>query len=217
MRPEMASVNRLFLTGQPVFPREILAGCRPVAWPSSPRHFGIGLVERLFRFTRLVASTNSAAHRGGWCRQSRSGRVARPEALRRAWRAAKHHTLRKASDRAPSAGQVVSAWVTLNGSRSRGKREKEKERGPLIGRLEETKRPDPFSASPGDATKALESDAELANLCYALNGYKGIHGWEYTQAVYRRLEAAFELGGAAKVRQALKDMAKILEDGGTFW
>ena len=71
--PQLPVVNQSFSTGSLELPREKRARYGPVAWPSGGGHFKQGLGERLSRFTRPVASTNSAARRGRWCKRSRSG------------------------------------------------------------------------------------------------------------------------------------------------
>lgn len=53
-------------------------------------------------------------------------------------------------------------------------------------------------------------------------GYKGIHSEEYAEAVLRRLEKAIrgkrtKAEREAAIREALTEMAKILEEGGSFW
>jgi len=78
-------------------------------------------------------------------------------------------------------------------------------------------------------TEAIASAAakagpnNLHNLCYALNHYKGIHSQAYDEAVLAQLRRAVALGGGDTnetkrlIQVALRDMAVILESGGTFW
>jgi hypothetical protein len=60
-----------------------------------------------------------------------------------------------------------------------------------------------------------KAGGQLDNLCYALNGYKGIHSAEYNRAVYKWLQTASKGKSGSKlteaVQKALRDMAKILD------
>ena len=76
-----------------------------------------------------------------------------------------------------------------------------------------------------DVEKA--SKDEIHNLCYAINGYKGIHSLEYVKEVDRRLNAAVKLAtrngqvnkelATQNIIKALGDMKKLLEQGKPFW
>ena len=77
-----------------------------------------------------------------------------------------------------------------------------------------------------DVEKA--SKDEIHNLCYAINGYKGIHSLEYVKEVDRRLrkavsDATNKQGKVNKdlatqnIVKALGEMKKTLEEGGAFW
>ncbi len=73
-----------------------------------------------------------------------------------------------------------------------------------------------------DELKKAGSD-ELQNMCYAINGYKGIHSLKYTQAVAKKLEAAVKQGKGDfdKTRTLIKIelslMKTSLEKGKSFW
>lgn len=68
------------------------------------------------------------------------------------------------------------------------------------------------------ATRLLaQSGKELYNLCWAVNGDRGIHSAEYCAAVWKRLNDAWLLDGADGLRDALLEMRKIFERGDVFW
>jgi hypothetical protein len=69
---------------------------------------------------------------------------------------------------------------------------------------------------------------EIHNLCYAINGFKGIHSLEYVKEVNKRLEDAVKVAtnragkvnkeiATENIKSALKDMKKSLENGEAFW
>jgi hypothetical protein len=76
-----------------------------------------------------------------------------------------------------------------------------------------------------DVEKA--SKDEIHNLCYAINGYKGIHSLEYVKEVDRRLNMAVKDAtrqgvvnkelATQKIIEALAEMKKSLEKGDAFW
>jgi hypothetical protein len=72
------------------------------------------------------------------------------------------------------------------------------------------------------------SNDELHNLCYAINGYKGIHSLEYVKEVNTRLENAVKdatnragqvdkAQATENIKNALKEMKTTLEKGKAFW
>jgi hypothetical protein len=60
------------------------------------------------------------------------------------------------------------------------------------------------------------NSSEIHNLSWAINGYQGIHSYAYAKAVFDKLKAA-DLLGPEHVKNALKQMADILEKGEKFW
>jgi len=68
---------------------------------------------------------------------------------------------------------------------------------------------------------------EIHNLCYAINGYKGIHSLEYVKEVDRRLTEAVKAAtrngkvnkelATQKIIEALGEMKKVLGEGKAFW
>ena len=77
-----------------------------------------------------------------------------------------------------------------------------------------------------DVEKA--SKDEIHNLCYAINGYKGIHSLEYVKEVDRRLNDAVKKAtngkgvvnneiAKQKIIEALTAMKNSLEKGKPFW
>ncbi len=68
----------------------------------------------------------------------------------------------------------------------------------------------------GDLAVAAAAKSQVANMCWAVNGAKGIHSAAYAKAVFKKLEAV-QFDGAGAIEEALRDMARILESGERFW
>ena len=69
---------------------------------------------------------------------------------------------------------------------------------------------------------AKANKEDIHNLALAVNGAEGIHGENYARAVWKNLSDIIAQGGGrerirARLVEALAEMKKTLEKGGTFW